>query len=75
MDLYTRVTADRCTITVIIIETLELLAGEKDETVNLDHSQKEERISALMERIGDLQAYLDTQKQGLEKIRKPQLEK
>ena len=67
MDLYTRITADGRAITVVIIEALELLAGEKEETVNPDYAQKEERINSLLERIGDLQAYVDTLKQELEK--------
>jgi len=53
MDLYTRVTADGRTITVVIIEALELLAGMKEESVNPDHAQKEERINNLLERIED----------------------
>ena len=67
MDLYTRVTADGRTITVVIIEALELLAGKKEESINPDHAQKEERINDLLERIGDLQAYVDTLKNELEK--------
>jgi chromosome segregation ATPase len=67
MNLYTRVTADGRTITVVIIEALELLAGKKEESINPDHAQKEERINDLLERIGDLQTYVDTLKNELEK--------